>query len=32
VDILSLLAVIGYTVTIFSVGYSLGKDISRKNR
>ena len=29
-DILSLLAVIGYTVTIFSIGYTLGKDFSRK--
>ena len=26
-DILSLLAVIGYTVTIFSIGYTLGKAV-----
>jgi len=32
VDILSLLAVIGYMVTIFSIGYTLGKDFSRKSR
>lgn len=31
-DILSLLAVIGYTVTVFSIGYTLGKDIVRKQK
>ncbi len=31
-DIITLSAVIGYTVTIFSLGYSLGRDLSNKQK
>ena len=31
-DVIDLLTVIGYTITIFSFGYALGKEKSNKNR
>ena len=31
-DVVELLTVIGYTITVFSFGYALGKDNSHKNR
>ena len=29
-DVIELLTVIGYTITVFSLGYALGKDLSKK--
>ncbi len=29
-DVIELLTVIGYTITVFSFGYALGKDYSKK--
>ena len=31
-DVVTLLTVIGYTITVFSCGYAIGKDISRKQK
>ena len=31
-EVIDFLAVIGYTVTIFSFGYAMGKDYSRKQK
>ncbi len=31
-DILSFIAVTGYTVTIFALGYTLGKDFASKQK
>lgn len=30
--VFEILAIIGYTITVFSIGYTLGKDISRKQK
>ena len=32
VNVFELLTIIGYTIAVFSLGYSLGKDISHKNK
>ena len=29
-DVIELLTVIGYTITVFSLGYALGKDCAKK--
>ncbi len=29
-DVIELLTVIGYTITVFSLGYALGKDYAKK--
>lgn len=31
-NVFEILAIIGYTITVFSIGYTLGKDISRKQK
>ncbi len=31
-DVIDILTIIGYTITVFSFGYALGKDFSRKSR
>ncbi len=31
-EVIDFLTVFGYTITVFSLGYAIGKDISRKNR
>ena len=31
-DVIDFLAIIGYTVTIFSIGYTIGKDFARKQK
>ena len=31
-DVFEMLSVIGYTITVFSLGYALGKDLSKKQR
>ena len=31
-DVIDFLAIIGYTVTIFSIGYTFGKDFARKQK
>lgn len=28
--VIDFLAIVGYTITVFSIGYTIGKDISRK--
>jgi hypothetical protein len=32
VDILSFIAIVGYTIAVFTLGYSLGKDFSNKQK
>ena len=32
VDVWSFLAIASYTIAVFSLGYSLGKDLSRKQK
>ena len=32
VNVFELLTVIGYTIAVFGLGYSLGKDMSHKNK
>ena len=29
-EVIDILTIIGYTITVFSLGYSLGKDLSKK--
>lgn len=31
-NVFEILAIIGYTITVFSIRYTLGKDISRKQK
>ena len=31
-NVFEILAIIGYTITVFSIGYTIGKDISRKQK
>ncbi len=31
-DVIELLTVIGYTITVFSLGYALGKDYAEKQK
>ena len=32
VNVFDMLSVIGYTITVFSFGYALGRDLSKKQR